>query len=726
MDFNFKILTEDFFEQAKAILTDSFADDPYFNRICGNQKKPKCLEDIFDIGLRFCYKNGFVYGCFSGESLVGVSLWFDFKKILSENPEDLKEIFEDSSEIADTESLNEKTIGRLIGNSYACLYLLSVAVTPGFQGKGVASQMIENVKDCYSQYDIFTDVSNSSWAKHLVANAGFSKESSLGGCDLLFYRSTQNAEISRLLAEDNIPLGVPVGVDLTYIFPGVTCERGKAPFVSGGIASEPFFTQNLNGGPMDINIVYVSGSWLYKWQQMVNPLLSEEVLLKTDRGYVISYVRQAKDRRPYLSYDNDLIRQVEEHSEEWDCITDIYTLVPVEYSPGDSVLNPNRNDINQTSLLIDSLNFRTKYESGVLIGEQTSNTFYNRIEREVIEIVDLCLYEELSYNMGTKQAEIGQPVSAALVLSKDLFTRCGVLHIILLSCGLFPTQYLDSVSRNQLYIIEREGADKTKRNIYEYLQEKYGIYKRGKAKNFINVHKPRKDLDNALLASMLYGETYYNEDEGLSNVIDPEILEITGSYYGKAQYKYASAFFYTNSLIQVYDGFSSVYDRVVTQSLALFYVEIILFEESAIGIMNHEVEHFLTAIDSFSHHSLIKKINMLYNENLKTIAFWNVTVNYPSSNKSIDNIRDAFKIEALRDELERNKQQLVSVSELRENYLSYWEGRIISVLGVFLTVISITEFIIDPSKNHSLIYIGICSLLLWIILLKKLSPNPRK
>lgn len=724
--YTFRTLSEDFFDSVVTILLQGFSDDPYFKSLGKGQKNKNYLADVFGRGLRFCYKHGIVYGCFLDESLVGVSLWFDFKRILCEKPEDLQDIFEYSSENDEAFCLNEKIVNRVIGTSYACMYLLSLSVKPKFQRKGIASQMIKNFKDCYSQYDIFTDVSNPSLSKYLIGKMGFSKESSLEECDLLLYRSSLNSAIDHFINEEYIPLAVPDGYDFSVIFPDVIPQKAIASFVNYKKNESPFLIQDINEPNKKVNIIRISGSQLYKWQQVVNPLLSEEVIVKTDKGYALSYVRNANDLRPYLRYKKDFIEQIRNHLEEWDCVTDIYTLIPVEYNPKHGTLKQVNQDNNQTSLIIDSLNFRTKYESGVLIGEQTSNTFYKRIERKLIEIIDLCLYEELSYSMGNKQAPIGQPASAALIFSRDLRTNCGVLHIVLLSCGLFPTQYLDSVSRNQIYVVQKEDGKQTHINIYEYVQEKYGIFKRGKAKNFINVHKSRNALDNALLASMLYGETYYHEGEGLSNVIDPEMVEKTQSYYGEAQYNYASAFFYTNSLIQVYDSFNSVYDRIVNQSLTLFYVEIILFEESAIGIMNHEVEYFLTRIDSYSHHSLIKKINKLYNDNLKTIAFWDITVNYPSSNKSIENIRKAFKIENLRTQLERNKQQLVSVSELRENYLSYWEGRIISILGVFLTVISITEFIIDPSKSKSLIYIGICCLLLWIILLKKLSPHSSK
>lgn len=106
----------------------------------------------------------------------------------------------------------------------------------------------------------------------------------------------------------------------------------------------------------------------------------------------------------------------------------------------------------------------------------------------------------------------------------------------------------------------------------------------------------------------------------------------------------------------------SITERITRESITLFYIELILFEEAAIQIANHRIVNFLTQLDNYVPSSVLKQINAIVSDHVRTIEFWDIQMNYPSSKKSVDDIREAFHIRKELELIERNKAQLLTIT----------------------------------------------------------------
>lgn len=194
---------------------------------------------------------------------------------------------------------------------------------------------------------------------------------------------------------------------------------------------------------------------------------------------------------------------------------------------------------------------------------------------------------------------------------------------------------------------------------------------------------------------MLFCETLYDEGVHLGKIADKDILNILSDQNGNAQYNYATVYSYKNVLLQMSETFQGgIYERLIAESITLFYIELVLFEESAIEIANEQIIQFLADIDKYSPRQVLKIINTIISEHVKSIDFWNIQMNYPSSKKSIDDvIRKAFGIDNLRSILRRNQKELMTIYDIRSVLVDKTEAILISVIGVVFTIISVVNLI---------------------------------
>lgn len=700
------------FEQVSDLLVECFVDDSYFVGLFGDSDRRTAMHDMFRHSIRVCAESGLAFGWYESHSLrfVAVSLWFDYNKLRRDRPQDFHLIFDWPAANYSTRSQLAKKIFEHIGGDSEYLYLLSLAVDPSHRKKGLATGLIGRVQRCYSQYNIFSDVSNDFLAKALIRHLGFRKLDRSEGCSLLRFLTPMYDSLAKLCSDKEIATVLPEGYGAKF-FPDVPRERVTLRNVRV-MQDTPYFVQDIMAGESFGEMLLLENSQLYRWQQTINPLLCEEMVTTVGSRNAVIYIHQNGTPVEFLRYGEQLTQDIVLHEEEWQHILDIFTLIPMSYE--DTVLlSGNKPEAVNVRRILRAVDFRAKYESAIYVEGKDKESFATRVKRRFLEMCTLQLYCESELSLDGLRAsdrKIGEPVIAALMVSYDSYTACAVLQIALLSCGLLSTQYLDSISRNQISLLTEDG----KENLYEYLERRYKLRKRGSPKNYINFHACRDSIDDALLASMLYCETFYNSGESLGSVIDPNVINQLHNEYGMAQYNYASAFFHTNSVVHIVEKYPSIRDRIVGESVTLFYIEMVLYEESAIEIMNFNTVNLLTQVNDYSHGALIYQINRLMNKHVMSIAFWNMKMNYPSSTCSLDLIRKSFGIDEKRNEVERNKKQLVTLSQMRENYLSYVESRIISVLGIMLTLLSLADFIANPGKTRMLIFAVLAFVLIWL------------
>jgi hypothetical protein len=257
-------------------------------------------------------------------------------------------------------------------------------------------------------------------------------------------------------------------------------------------------------------------------------------------------------------------------------------------------------------------------------------------------------------------------------------------------------------------------------NLYQYLFDEFGIEKKGAAKNFMTIPESREEImgeDNSdLMASILFGEALYDDGEYLSKVVDKDIMRILSDKNGIAQYNYATVYVFHNVLVQMSKSFQTdLQERIKQESITLFYIELILFELSALGIANDQSIQYLADIDNkeFNPKKVLGKINSILSGYVKSIEFWNVQLNYPSSKRSMEDIRKYFFIEKEKAIFQRNKRELLMIYDMRSDIVDKYENVLITTIMAILAAISAISTIFDVSsiqKGFITCFIAVCAL----------------
>ena len=134
----------------------------------------------------------------------------------------------------------------------------------------------------------------------------------------------------------------------------------------------------------------------------------------------------------------------------------------------------------------------------------------------------------------------------------------------------------------------------------------------------------------------------------------------------------------------------SVRQRLEEESITLFYMELILLEEAAIHIADREIIKLFSSNSITEPIEFLKKVDVIYDDYCKTTDFWDIQVNYPTSQKSIDMLRNAFHIKDQLEFMQRNQSQLQTVFDTKCDIIDRRDSKrmdvslaIISVLAVF-------------------------------------------
>ena len=376
------------------------------------------------------------------------------------------------------------------------------------------------------------------------------------------------------------------------------------------------------------------------------------------------------------------------------------------------------------SLLVD-MDFRTHYEAGVpstLDKVDDLASFKKRIRRFYLGKVKIQIFSEITANNYANVGDaIGPGAFVDIYISVDTESNCAVLTWYSLSSPFLVSHLFDNVIRNQIMIV---GADSCV-NFYDCIKAKFGLIKRGTPKIFSVFPCDKKKLTKSQLASLLVGETIYPEGENFGEIIDEDILSIVQSDYGMGQYDRAFVCAYSNAVLQFSEDFSgSISERLCEESITLFYIELILFEEAAIHIADREIINLFTSGDTAEPIEFLSKVAAIYDGYSRTIDFWDIKVNYPTSQKSIAMLRRSFRIKDQLDEMKRNQEQLQTVFDTKCDIIDRKDSKrmdtslaIISILAIFSAWIDGYDYIATWSDVLSQGVIHILQRILFVIVL---------
>lgn len=713
------------------LASECFIDDPFYLPIHPDRNiRIKELQKLFARSIQICMQYGHAC-CHEVEGRpVAFALWFDYGLLKKTDRTAFSHIFPVRTDNPLQRKIHneQQSIDRLLGNNTNFLYLLAIGVHPDYRRKGIARSLVAAVQEAFPQYNLFADLSNKPSAA-LYRQLGFTIADEKEGCIFMRYTSPQpNVGIT---SNDTVYLAIPPSLSPSrFLQREVKAERILLPYIRTLEGDAPCFVQSLYD-VSEANLITVSYNELLCYQRYINLAECQEIHLQKD-GHNLTFYVSTNGKSRFLDTDESTRRLLANKQREWSLIPDICISIPIQYNNVCKLEQAHaiHNDFTVNQMLC-ALDFRTHYEAGIPIRELDNRNFKERIVRYYVGNVTVQIQSESEISFSGFQTEtenyIGAPVEMEMIVSIDCMTRTGVLHLISMSCGLVLTQLLDSVSRNQLNIECPDGLE----NLYQYLKRELDIEKRGTAKSFITLPQNRNTVDDDLLASILFCETHYAENESLGTVADNVIVEKLKSEHGIAQYNYACVYAHTNVVIQMSDTLvGSIAERITRESITLFYIELILFEEAAIQIANHRIVNFLTQLDDYVPSSVLKQINAIVSDHVRTIEFWDIQMNYPSSKKSVDDIREAFHIQKELELIERNKAQLLTIYQTRSDIIDRKEAAILSAAGIVLAGVSSVEAV-NNCGDSPIFYIVtfLVIILLWLkrfFLQKEIKERKRK
>ena len=134
----------------------------------------------------------------------------------------------------------------------------------------------------------------------------------------------------------------------------------------------------------------------------------------------------------------------------------------------------------------------------------------------------------------------------------------------------------------------------------------------------------------------------------------------------------------------------------------------ILLEEAAIQIADREIIRLITSKAVDEPVEFLKQVENIYDNFSKTIDFWDIQVNYPTSQKSIDMLRQAFKIKDQLAFMQRNQAQMQTVFDTKCDIIDRNDSKrmdtslaIISILAIFSAWIDGYDYIATWSDVFS-------------------------
>ncbi len=692
-------LTAEHLQELTNIAVQAFRDDPYYESLFGTGNIDKPLYDMFNECAKGCIECGVIKGAFCAETneLVGYIMLFDFNYVRVNNPHYYNSIFPAEY---NCNALSTK-IAEFVGRYSEYYYILSVAVHPKWQRQGICGVMLDNIRKEFVHYNLISDVSSSVMHHLFCDKFGFEEVFADGTLRIVHHLSNIPNRINECYAKQDIAFVVPDDFDTTLLPDVKRCDKGiTQPYIEQ-LADAFTYRTNGNGSAVVQRVVGTIKTLQY-WHRIVNSLFCEEIVVDIDGEDALCYLQSAHcPSNPNCLAEMKML--AEQYDEEFDVETDTFTCVPIEYTSLERLVEQGERPRN-INRIIQCLRFRTDYETGMFVDNNDSDSNLSaRIKRYYLGCYNVRLYSEKSISFSVcadNDNIISDNLVVGVIASVDSRTSCGVLHLVVMSSNVPISQYLDSVARNQIMVHTENGVV----NLYTLLEQKFFICKRGLSKNYVSIHQNRNRLDEQMLASILYSETYYKSEEGLGKVIDPGIMNQLSNESGSAQYNYASLYTHTNTVVQIAPMCCGFQDRIVSETVTMFYVEMVMFEESAIDIMSARIVDFLAKVDAIKPKKIFQNIVALYGEDTKSMEFWDLRLNYPSSRVSINLVRDAFQIDKQRQQLELKKEQLFSVSEVRSNLHSYVESQVVTIVGALLSVISLLECIYAPDKRTQLLF----------------------
>lgn len=694
---NLSVLQVSDVETTMHLFAECFFDDPYYARMFTDPRtRSEEMKKAFQPAIAYCLNHGECLGVREGSRLIAFILCFDYKALLEKDEAAFRMIF--GGDIPASAPPYHDTLHAVVQELRGrTLYCLSVAVDPAYRRQGLASGLLSYLMSKHPDCNFAGDVSNE-LSLEMYRRRQFAITLIDEGYYLAIHRYSDRTDA--VLSDGAVNVAVPDTELLT---------RQHIPFrlVKDAAAVCGYDIQNAHGVPYFIQkdsavclapVVQLEYPDHLLFQRFINVAQYQECV----SGHFLFYALVT----PYACaplLNRELEDMLPSRQPEWSLIPDVYVSIPVQYQEIERLSGATDERASHADALLKNLDFNTYYEAGVpsrSASVDDSASFKRRIQRFYLGKLRVQVTSEITQERAQDVGEpLGAPAYVDMYISVDKESDCAVLTLYSLSSPFLLSHFMDNVIRNQLMIVE---ADRLV-NVFDYLSDRYHVVKRGTPKIYAIIPKEKDVLSPSQIASLLAAETIYPDGEHFGRIIDSEILSLVSNEQGMAQYDRVVVYVYTNVVLQFQkhgDDPPLLRDRIQEASIMLLYIELTLLEEAAIHIVDREICRLFTEDSIADPVDFLTRVNGIYDNYSRTIDFWNIQVNYPTSQNSIKMLRSAFKIREQLEHMERNQQQLQLVFSTKCDIIDRKNSK---RMDTSLAVISVLTIISALTDSHAYI-----------------------
>jgi len=109
---------------------------------------------------------------------------------------------------------------------------------------------------------------------------------------------------------------------------------------------------------------------------------------------------------------------------------------------------------------------------------------------------------------------------------------------------------------------------------------------------------------------------------------------------------------------------------------------------------NERIVEFLSSMTEHNPNKILSQTNQILTDYSKTIEFWDIEVNYPSSKKSLAMLRHAFRIDEQLRRLARNQEQLQRVFNTQRDLLDRLDSSSLNYILLFFTLLQVLALLV--------------------------------
>ena len=666
----------------------SFYDDIYYEKMFPNKnnRKERMMRE-FTSPIDFCLENGFSLGVFNDSKLIAFIITVDYQ-MLYENKDMYNSIFAIDI-IDDNYEKKIKLKEKLQEFADKTLFLLSLAIEKQYRKKGLASSFIEYLIKSFPDYNLIADVSNPN-SLNMYVKRRFNVEQI---ADEYYFVSRRAMPYDGLnLQTNSTKIALSSSEELDHL--GIKSHFVSEKYIMDiKISNFGYFIEKK--GEIELAKVYeISYQDLLQYQKHIG------VSSFTEKAEVdfLYYVCNA-DNYVVEQYSEEYESFLEKREVERKICPDIFVSIPVSYVNSSLFEEIEGDELSKA--VLKNLDFRTKYEAGIISTsriEKGNCAFKNRIKRRYLGKIKIKNCGENSLDNYDDYYLIGTAYYVDIYVSYDELSKSAVIGLYSMSCPFLTSLFFDNIIRNQVIVVD---IDEEGLNLFDYLEQKYAIKKSGSPKIYSVIPEDRDIMASGQIGALLSGEMIYEDGENFGRIIDSDIIGIVESQLGMGQYNRGCVLAYMNVVLQFDKHLKGLLvDRVAEEIITQFYIELVMFEESAINSTNDSITDLLGNPSFLTPVEYLKAVEKIQDDYSKTMCFWSITLNYPTSQKSIEMLRDAFRIEKQLDKLERNKTQLEEVFDTKNDIIDRTETKrvdtslaVLSVLAIFSALIDCFDFI---------------------------------